>query len=57
MPTSLSEDYAVLRDVESFPRVSGGARTAAAYRAHKKEVLIDAVLALGGDVVKLPDDA
>jgi hypothetical protein len=57
MPTSLSEDYAVVGDVESFPRVSEGARTAAAYRAHKKEVLIDAVLALGGDVVKLPDDA
>ena len=37
--------------------MSEGARTAAAYRAHKKEVLIDAVLALGGDVVKLPDDA
>ena len=57
MPTSLSEDYVVAGDVESFPRVSEGARTAAAYRAHKKEVLIDAVLALGGDVVKLPDDA
>ena len=37
--------------------MSEGARVAAAYRAHKKEVLIDAVLELGGEAVKLADDA
>ena len=57
MPTTLAEDVETIKDGESFPPVSEGARVAAAYRAHKKEVLIDAVLALGGEAVKLPDDA
>lgn len=57
MPTTLAEDVGTLAGGESFPPVSEGARVAAAYRAHKKEVLIDAVLALGGEAVKLPDDA
>ena len=58
MPTTLAEDVGTpAAGGESFPPVSEGARVAAAYRAHKKEVLIDAVLALGGEAVKLPDDA
>ena len=51
------ETIGATSDGESDRPVSEGARVAAAYRAHKKEVLIDAVLELGGEAVKLPDDA
>ena len=60
MPTTLAKDVETIgatSDGESDRPVSEGARVAAAYRAHKKEVLIDAVLELGGEAVKLADDA
>ena len=61
MPTTLAEDARAPRareeEEEEQETETEGARAARAYRAHKKEVLIDAVLELGGEAVKLPDDA
>ena len=48
MPTTLEEDYTAL----AGEAPSEGAQTAMAYRAHKKEVLLDAIDNLGGGVVK-----
>ena len=47
MPTTLKEDARAPRAKEEEETETEGARAARAYRAHKKEVLVDAILELG----------
>lgn len=54
MPTTLRRDDEMLARSEAND-ASPGMAAATAYRAHKKEVLVDAIVNLGGGVVKLPD--
>ena len=54
-----AEDKSGFVDYQEFLAFYAAMRTRmwGAELAHKKEVLIDAVLELGGEAVKLPDDA
>jgi hypothetical protein len=52
MPTSAEDDLRPAASVSE--EVTAGMATAVAYRAHKKEVLADAIDALGGGLVNLP---
>jgi hypothetical protein len=59
MPTTLAEDARAPRakeeEEEEQETETEGARAARAYRAHKKEVLVDAILELGRGKVELPE--
>jgi hypothetical protein len=56
MPTTLTEDASAPRAKEEEEQTeTEGARAARAYRAHKKEVLVDAILELGRGKVELPE--
>ena len=55
MPTTLAEDVRAPRAKEEEETETEGARAARAYRAHKKEVLVDAILELGRGKVELPE--
>lgn len=55
MPTTLAEDASAPRAKEEEETETEGARAARAYRAHKKEVLVDAILELGRGKVELPE--
>ena len=63
MPTSLEEDHAAAAAAAGGAAAAGagaegaataGAATGLAYRAHKKEVLVDAIECLGGGDVEKP---
>ena len=53
MPTTATADHAAVEAADGS--MTPGAASALAYRAHKKEVLLDAVVNLGGGRVKLPE--
>ena len=53
MPTDLKRDAAILRGEEGI--VSDATRSRVSYRAHKKEVLVDAILTLGKGALDLPE--
>ena len=53
MPTDLKRDAAILRGEEGI--VSDSTRSSVSYRAHKKEVLMDAILTLGKGALDLPE--
>ena len=54
MPTDLKRDNAILRGEEGS--VSDAARSRVSYRAHKKEVLVDAIQTLGSEAgIELPE--
>ena len=51
MPTSIAEDSELLRS-ES---IADATRSMVSYRAHKKEVLVDAITELGKGGVEMPE--
>jgi hypothetical protein len=54
MPTDLKRDDAILRGEEGS--VSDATRSRVSYRAHKKEVLVDAIQTLGSEAgIELPE--
>ena len=54
MPTDLKRDDAILRGEEGS--VSDAARSRVSYRAHKKEVLVNAIRTLGSEAgIELPE--
>ena len=53
MPTDLKRDAAILRGEEG--EVTDATRSRVSYRAHKKEVLVDAIATLGKGALELPE--
>jgi hypothetical protein len=53
MPTDLKRDAAILRGEDGA--VTDATRSCVSYRAHKKEVLVDAIATLGKGALELPE--
>jgi hypothetical protein len=54
MPTDLKDDYGILKPTSGVA-LSDAVRACVSYRAHKKEVLVDAIRTLGGGDTALPE--